>query len=1371
MIYFSAAPQGRGSPNNFVMLLLVLITMAASMVQASWTNTVQGLTDVDMFFKVNMSTDSYNTASVATGLLAPWDTLPADTTNYQFLKDVYYPNICTQAGSQTITSSNDKGTKAFVIVPKGISWTMDFDFTGFPYSAVCIYGEALKQDGLIVPNTVLLVVMDGGSLKITSSTTSESIEKIYADQMKFTPGIIALGGNVSVNLANNKFEMLPTKANTTDPTSVCTTFKSAPNAPVTLYNANMGVISTTPATTALTYCASISGTSGGPFYMGYLRSTSTLSGGRYFFANNSRVSISNAVINCAPLTTASPYDDIVLNSTAGGTNQRSRNCIDVAFGATLDITNTFIRSQSTSTSRAVIGVHHGSLKITNSILIGNASSMVLADWGTEHIESSGNVYFPINHNLVPRKDNYQTMDFGAQGNVFTTLSPDLKSNNDLFFGNVQGALFSYVALPNRASVTGYNFDLMLGSSQWYPASGPRFVQALNIVNAQELGSSQYSIAIDSAERGNVLLSNLIFKTPLLLNLPNSQVTISNSNFSAATGGIVYGAVNTLITLSSNFTYASPATFINSSAQVNFLSTANSTSFTGQLGSFGHVVATNYMAVIRPTLSPLALLSTEPSAQVFVNDNVTTTLALTIANASPDYQCVFTEAEGKVPEVRVTVDTNGRCATAPMLPIGTYRFRSSVQLTAGTQSDLGVEFAPIVAVRGATNSFYRGWSFATGDISVPNNGASQSFVTCSSTNGCDQSALPSTNMPSELSSDPIFATFSTGVSSSTAVTNTKLTVPANEALTLNLYFVYWQTPAMPGLVTAPGFYSVIGTGVDTDTPMVVSLGKVQSNTTVQTSVFTTTVMHSNSQPFTVYWSSSNNVYLVGASFASMGAINTPTNGGGSSGNSNMAIKIAIPIVGFFIIVAAIVAFILWRKRRMTTSPGKRMNDVELRSSSSPMNSNNNRRLSSKGSPNASRSMLKSSNSSVINQDKYRLHGDVFSLIQESHFYAAEHATFPLTFSITRLDFGMGNNKCEINQQMKDYVLITNKTDKNVYVNIFLPPSSSSALIDSDEKMITLKAGKSATVTFTAELLCTTKLMEKFAVQVEGFGHTFLFLHLESVLSTQIDFEEIVFYDNIGEGGFGVVYRGVWRGQEVAVKMLKTKNLSKELLEEVNREVDLMNKLRHPNIVSFVGSVKTSVNLCLVSEYIAMGSLGKVLYKQNRKLTLKEIIRVCLDTAKGCNFLHLNGILHRDLKPDNILVVSLAADAPVCVKLTDFGTSKEINEIKSEQITSGIGTPIYMANEILDKRSYDKSADVYSFGMMFYELILGEIPFSEFKNNWEIPRYIIAGNRPTRGMENAPQPIVQLINECWMPDPNSRPPFDDIIPRLETILSTL
>ena len=137
--------------------------------------------------------------------------------------------------------------------------------------------------------------------------------------------------------------------------------------------------------------------------------------------------------------------------------------------------------------------------------------------------------------------------------------------------------------------------------------------------------------------------------------------------------------------------------------------------------------------------------------------------------------------------------------------------------------------------------------------------------------------------------------------------------------------------------------------------------------------------------------------------------------------------------------------------------------------------------------------------------------------------------------------------------------------------------------------------------------------------------------------------------------------------------------------------------------------------MVTEYAPCGSLADAIKKRDEPSERMKA-KLMLDAAKGLAYLHENGILHRDIKPDNVLVFSLDKVIAVNGKLTDFGSSRNINLLMTNMtFTKGIGTPVYMAPEVLNKEKCKKAADVYSFGVTMYEAFKWGTPTQRLRSS--------------------------------------------------------
>lgn len=260
--------------------------------------------------------------------------------------------------------------------------------------------------------------------------------------------------------------------------------------------------------------------------------------------------------------------------------------------------------------------------------------------------------------------------------------------------------------------------------------------------------------------------------------------------------------------------------------------------------------------------------------------------------------------------------------------------------------------------------------------------------------------------------------------------------------------------------------------------------------------------------------------------------------------------------------------------------------------------------------------------------------------------------------------------------------------------------------------------------------------------------------------EVDFDEIEILEKIGQGGFGVVYKGLWRGTTVAVKKLIQEEMDDSSYQEFLKEIETMSKLRHPQIVLFLGACLTPPHICILTEFLERGNLAEVL--RDRKLPWRTKVSMACYAAQGMNYLHQSKpkVVHRDLKSLNLLV-----DENYHVKVADFGLSKV--SVTGNTLNSKVGSLNWCAPEILlQSMPYTDKADVYSFGMVLWELLTHEAPFAGM-HPLQIVRAIDQGKLPDIPANCPSADYAKLIEDCWEKDPDSRPGFDHILVRLEKI----
>eukprot|EP00163_Fabomonas_tropica_P007343 TRINITY_DN17077_c0_g1_i1.p1 TRINITY_DN17077_c0_g1~~TRINITY_DN17077_c0_g1_i1.p1 ORF type:complete len:565 (-),score=149.09 TRINITY_DN17077_c0_g1_i1:118-1572(-) len=263
------------------------------------------------------------------------------------------------------------------------------------------------------------------------------------------------------------------------------------------------------------------------------------------------------------------------------------------------------------------------------------------------------------------------------------------------------------------------------------------------------------------------------------------------------------------------------------------------------------------------------------------------------------------------------------------------------------------------------------------------------------------------------------------------------------------------------------------------------------------------------------------------------------------------------------------------------------------------------------------------------------------------------------------------------------------------------------------------------------------------------------------------KEIKIKNTIGFGGFSEVFLGEWQGTEIAVKKLKI-NLSERQVQDPGHlaswrhELVLWSKLRHPNIVFLIGEICDDNWLGLATEFLPGGTLQefyKKLKRDGRRISSKLKVQIARDIAAGMNYLHTREpkIIHRDLKSSNVLL-----DDQYRAKVTDFGVSKEITGSIAFTAT---GTPHWMAPEVLragiENAEYDERSDVYSFGMLCWEIVTSKAP-------WEGAEVLPLLSQLLRHPDTRPAIPAdcdprwsKLITWCWATDKQSRPSFVEVL----------
>jgi serine/threonine protein kinase len=264
------------------------------------------------------------------------------------------------------------------------------------------------------------------------------------------------------------------------------------------------------------------------------------------------------------------------------------------------------------------------------------------------------------------------------------------------------------------------------------------------------------------------------------------------------------------------------------------------------------------------------------------------------------------------------------------------------------------------------------------------------------------------------------------------------------------------------------------------------------------------------------------------------------------------------------------------------------------------------------------------------------------------------------------------------------------------------------------------------------------------------------NLENKLASmeKIPWSSLTLLESLGSGEFGQVFRGYYRGREVAIKQLYWDNSIQgdTVVRDLEREIESFRHLSHKRLVKFIGACLELPHLCLVTEYMPAGSLHHLLHVRKISLPVSHGLNMCLQIADAVQYLHSQNplVVHRDLKSLNVVL-----DLQLNIKICDFGLTESMERTHITKKNNG-GSPRYMAPELFDDKSkITEKIDLWAMGCIFIEIFGGPIPYEGCTNLGDLTRSILVDRRAPHIPARIPAPISTVIRAMLDFDHRKRP----------------
>lgn len=277
-------------------------------------------------------------------------------------------------------------------------------------------------------------------------------------------------------------------------------------------------------------------------------------------------------------------------------------------------------------------------------------------------------------------------------------------------------------------------------------------------------------------------------------------------------------------------------------------------------------------------------------------------------------------------------------------------------------------------------------------------------------------------------------------------------------------------------------------------------------------------------------------------------------------------------------------------------------------------------------------------------------------------------------------------------------------------------------------------------------------------------------VQSTIDWTLDRSKLLVGHRFASGAYSRLYKGVYDDKPVAIKFIRQPDdddngkIAAKLEKQYNTEINALSHLYHKNVIKLVAAYKCEPVFYILTEFLPGGSLRSYLHStQHHPIPLEKIISIALDIARGLEYIHSQGVVHRDIKPENILF-----DENFNVKIADFGIACE--ETLCDLLVQDEGTYRWMAPEMLKRKAYNRKVDVYSFGLILWEMVSGRLPYDNmipFQVAFAVAHY----NMKPILAPDCPKALRPLITQCCAFHPDKRPDFWHIVKILEQFQSVL